>query len=60
LNTNEDSSLFLEAMAQQGFIISSGYGKFKKSQIRIPNFPSSTEEQMAELIYAMEAEVSKK
>jgi phosphoserine aminotransferase len=58
LNTKEDSSIFLQAMAEQSFIISSGYSKYKKSQIRIPNFPSTTEEQMAELIYAMEKVVS--
>ncbi len=43
------SKKIIEALAQKGFVIASGYGDKKDSQIRIGNFPSHTKEQVAKL-----------
>lgn len=36
------SDKFIAALKKKGMIVSSGYGKFKKDQIRISNFPGHT------------------
>ncbi len=42
----------IDALAQKGFVIATGYGAQKESQIRIGNFPSHTKEQVAKLCEA--------
>lgn len=39
INTQGDTAKILPYLAEKGFIVSSGYGEFKESQIRIANFP---------------------
>ncbi len=38
--TKTDSAEYIQALSQKGFIIGSGYGKYKTIQIRVANFPS--------------------
>ena len=38
-NTTEDSEIVINKLRQNGFIIGTGYKKYKKSQIRVANFP---------------------
>jgi phosphoserine aminotransferase len=49
INTPKGSKPVIEAAAQHGFAIASGYGKAKDSAIRIGNFPASTVDEMRSL-----------
>lgn len=49
INTPNGSKPVIEAAAQHGFAIASGYGKMKDSSVRIGNFPASTVEEMRAL-----------
>lgn len=49
----QNSADVIGQLKEKGFSIASGYGNYKSSQIRIANFPSSTLEQMDELIDAL-------
>ncbi|MGC9599042.1 MAG: aminotransferase class V-fold PLP-dependent enzyme [Minisyncoccia bacterium] len=49
----QGSKEIIEALKQKGFVIASGYGAQKESQIRIGNFPSHTKEQVAKLCEAL-------
>ncbi len=42
IDTPEGSGQVMKTLADKGFIVSSGYGKAKDTQIRIANFPSQT------------------
>jgi len=42
IDTPEGSGPVTKTLADNGFIVSSGYGKFKDTHIRIANFPSQT------------------
>lgn len=46
----DDNSNLLASLKSKGFHVSSGYGSYKNSEIRIANFPSTTIEDMQELI----------
>lgn len=48
-----DSSLLIDFLEQNGFIIGNGYGENKNKQIRIANFPTTTIEQFESLITAI-------
>ena len=39
LNVGEKQKMIKEKLSSEGYVVSSGYGKFKDSQIRIANFP---------------------
>ncbi len=43
---NIESRLIVEALAKDGLVVGSGYGKLKNSQIRIANFPTHSKEQI--------------
>lgn len=52
-NTRKPAKSILEALAQKGLIVSSGYDK-SREQIRIANFPATSIEQMEILIDALQ------
>lgn len=41
-----NSSTIIEKLAEKGFLIGSGYGKYKNDHIRIANFPTHSKEQI--------------
>ena len=45
-NTEQDSTLWIEALGKKGFVVGNGYGKFKGKQIRIASFPTHSKEQI--------------
>ena len=45
-----DSSLLIDFLEQNGFVIGNGYGENKNKQIRIANFPTTTIKQIESLI----------
>ena len=49
-NTQGDASEMINKVAAQNMIIGGGYGKHKKSQIRIANFPATSIAQVEQLI----------
>ncbi len=49
-NVESGSAALIERLSSKGFILASGYGKFKDSQIRIANFPSVSVDSMSKLI----------
>jgi phosphoserine aminotransferase len=51
LNTTKSSSEVNAYLAAQGMKVASGYGSHKEHQIRIANFPSSTVEEMEQLLH---------
>lgn len=50
IETKEEVKSLLSKLSDAGFIVSSGYGAFKESQIRIANYPSTSVEDMKNLI----------
>lgn len=52
-NTTRDSAEVINQLKAQGMVIGSGYGEFKKSQIRIANFPATSIEQTEKLARAL-------
>lgn len=50
LDSKINSSEVIERMKAKGYVLASGYGTYKTSQIRIANFPSSSPEEMEQLI----------
>lgn len=53
-NTVKPSAEIIAEVKKAGMVIGSGYGKFKDSQIRIANFPATSEEQIRNLITVLE------
>lgn len=51
INTPTDSGSIINQLEQKGFIIGSGYGANKHSQIRISNFISNSKEDIQELLH---------
>lgn len=54
LNSSVESELVIKRLSDKGFIISSGYGQFKNSQIRIGNFPVHKTEDVKKLLYTFD------
>ncbi len=54
-NTKVDSSQWVEALSQKGFIIGKGYGSFRKDQIRIASFPTHSKELIELLVDTIQA-----
>src|SRR3989338_5455141 len=53
IDTPEGSGPVTKTLADNGFIVSSGYGKFKDTHIRIANFPSQTLEDTQRMLGAL-------
>jgi len=53
-NTVKPSSEIIAEVKKEKMIVGSGYGQFKDSQIRIANFPATSEEQLQALIRVLE------
>jgi phosphoserine aminotransferase len=52
-NTTRDSAEVINQLKAQGMVIGSGYGEFKKTQVRIANFPATSVEQTEKLARAL-------
>jgi phosphoserine aminotransferase len=52
-NTTRDSAEVINQLKAQGMVIGSGYGEFKKTQVRIANFPATSVEQTEKLVRAL-------
>ncbi len=50
IDTQGETAKVLPYLAEKGFIVSSGYGEFKETQIRIANFPSHSKENVEQLL----------
>ena len=50
----EGSKLILQELAQQGLIVGDGYGKMKGKQLRIANFPASSQEDVQGLLTVLD------
>ncbi|MBU4017092.1 aminotransferase class V-fold PLP-dependent enzyme [Patescibacteria group bacterium] len=50
IDTQGETAKILPYLAENGFIVSSGYGEFKENQIRIANFPSISLEDAERLL----------
>lgn len=46
---------WIEALAEQGFVIGSGYGARKNDQLRIANFPATSRKDLEDLLAAFKA-----
>lgn len=47
---SENAEMYIEKLKKQGVILSTGYGKYKKSQLRIANFPTHSKEIFERLV----------
>ncbi len=52
-NTTRDSAEVINQLKAQGMVIGSGYGEYKKTQVRIANFPATSLEQTEKLVRAL-------
>jgi len=55
IKTDFDSSLLIDHLKQKKIHVGTGYGSYKKEQIRIANFPTHSKEQMEMLVDLIEA-----
>jgi phosphoserine aminotransferase len=54
LQCKNGSEQIIKDLKAQGLHVTSGYGKFKNDEIRIANFPSTTKQDMLQLIESLE------
>lgn len=54
IKTDFDSSLLIDYLKQKKIHIGTGYGSYKKEQVRIANFPTHSKEQMEMLVDLIE------
>lgn len=54
IDVKGDTKKILVKLAEKGFIVSSGYGKFKEEHIRIANFPSHKIQDIKQLLKRVE------
>jgi len=51
LNSSVESEVVIKRLSDKGFIVSSGYGKYKNNQVRIGNFPVHKIEDVEKLLH---------
>ena len=54
----DNTQSLLEQLNQRGMVVGSGYGEFKKSHLRIANFPTHSKEQVEMLVDTIDAIVN--
>lgn len=55
IKTDFDSNLLIDYLKQRKIHVGTGYGAYKKEQVRIANFPTHSKEQMEMLVDLLEA-----